>query len=243
MDSSFITHEFVGRAFPANDQEATLVAAAKAGEQWAFAELCRRSSPKLSRAIYRVLKNSSDTEDVLQDSFFKAYKHLHGFDERAAFSTWVTRIAINAALMALRKQRRRQTESLYIRSCETNTWNQMELVDTSTGPDELYIRSESALKLQNAIGRLPESLRSAIELQRATGASVLEISDSLNISVPAAKSRLLRGRAALRRLMTRSNRARSTASIPPRWALDHRPDATQIGEPVYQQRNGEIPDA
>jgi RNA polymerase sigma-70 factor, ECF subfamily len=213
MTSSFVTHDFDGRVFPAAViQEATLVAAAKAGEQWAFAELCRRSLPKLSRVVYRVLKNSADTEDVLQDSFLKAYKHLHGFDEKAAFSTWVARIAINSALMALRKQRRHNVESLYVRSCETDSWNQMDFVDTATGPDELYLRRESALKLRNAIGRLPETLRSAIELQRATGASVLEISDSLNISVPAAKSRLLRGRAALRRLMTRSNRARSTAS-------------------------------
>ena len=82
-----------------------LVLAAKSGDTAAFVELRRRHATKLLRTIYRVTRNWEDAEDALQDSFLKAYLHLNKFENRSTFASWLTRIAINSALMILRKKR------------------------------------------------------------------------------------------------------------------------------------------
>ena len=90
---------------PMEISEAVLVSTAKSGDTNAFVELSRRHSPKLLRTIYRITRNWQDAEDVLQDSLLKAFSHLQDFQEKSSFSTWLTRIAINSALMILRKKR------------------------------------------------------------------------------------------------------------------------------------------
>ena len=85
--------------------DARLVAAAKSGDAVAFVELSTRHSDMILRRTYRIVKNWQDAEDVRQDSFMKAYIHLKDFEERSSFSSWLTRIAINSALMLLRKKR------------------------------------------------------------------------------------------------------------------------------------------
>src|SRR5271154_4050653 len=87
----------------ANDE--FLVKAARSGEDWAFSELWLRHSKKIFNTMYRVTRNRQDAEDALQDAFLKAFLHLNNFDGRSSFSTWLTRIAINSALMILRRKR------------------------------------------------------------------------------------------------------------------------------------------
>jgi RNA polymerase sigma-70 factor (ECF subfamily) len=82
-----------------------LVAAAKGGDYQAYAELCRRHSRRIFRTVLRITGNISDAEDTLQEALLKAYIHIGGFEGKSAFSTWLTRIAINSALMQLRKKR------------------------------------------------------------------------------------------------------------------------------------------
>jgi RNA polymerase sigma-70 factor (ECF subfamily) len=86
-------------------EESSLVAAAKFGQKEAFNVLCERLAPKILRSLYRITKNREDAEDALQDAFLRAFVHIVEFDGRSKFSTWLTRIAINSALMILRKKR------------------------------------------------------------------------------------------------------------------------------------------
>src|SRR5271170_8230202 len=82
-----------------------LVAAAKDGNHQAYAELCRRHSKQILRTVLRITGNTADAEDMLQEALLKAYIHIEGFEGRSAFSSWITQIAINSALMLLRKKR------------------------------------------------------------------------------------------------------------------------------------------
>src|SRR5580704_12567839 len=83
----------------------SLVETAQNGGHWAYVELCGRYRESMFRIVQRITKNSHDTEDVLQDAWMRGFVHIRTFDGRAAFSTWITRIAINSALMMLRKRR------------------------------------------------------------------------------------------------------------------------------------------
>src|SRR3984885_10984341 len=83
-----------------------LVSMAKSGDSNAFVELSKRHAGKVFQAAYRITRNRQDAEDALQDSFLKAFMHVKDFQERSSFSTWLTRIAMNSALMMLRKKRR-----------------------------------------------------------------------------------------------------------------------------------------
>src|SRR3984885_1047997 len=93
--------------FPPGTSDERLVAVAKSGDRSAFAELWKRHSRTAFGKVYQITKNRADAEDVIQDAWIKAFIHLNAFDGRAKFSTWLTRIAINSALMALRKRRSR----------------------------------------------------------------------------------------------------------------------------------------
>ena len=85
--------------------DAVLLSTAKAGDADAFVELSRRHYRMVFQATFRITRNEQDAEDALQDSLLKAFSHLKNFEERSSFSTWLTRIAINSALMILRKKR------------------------------------------------------------------------------------------------------------------------------------------
>ena len=91
-----------------------LVKLAKAGDQQAYSELYRHHSPMATRVIRRMTRHTEDAEDVLQEAFLRALRHLHSFDGRAAFSTWLTRIAVNCALMLLRRRRAHPESSIDI---------------------------------------------------------------------------------------------------------------------------------
>src|SRR6202035_307360 len=104
--------------FPALSDE-ILVEVAKSGNRSAFAELWRRHSKTAFKNVYRITKNRADAEDVIQDAWIRALVHLTGFDGRAAFSTWITRIAINSALMTLRRRRSRPETSMELADGET----------------------------------------------------------------------------------------------------------------------------
>jgi RNA polymerase sigma factor (sigma-70 family) len=189
-----------------------LVASAKKGDQHAYAELCRRYSKRTLRVVGRIMRNTEDAEDALQESLMKAFIFLCNFDERSAFSTWLTRIAINSALMRLRKRRDHRECSLDSCSGAENQGS-LEIVGDSGGPEEFYISSETERRLRFAISRLLPRLRSVIEVRQSTDATVREIADALGISESAAKSRLFRARISLRTSLKHHARYLSSAAL------------------------------
>ncbi len=171
--------------------ERELVAAAKTRNDSAFAELCKRNSAQVLRSVYRILKCREDAEDVLQESLIKAFAHIQEFKEEAKFSTWLTRIAINTALMELRKQRIRPSCLL-----DGSTW-QFNIVDPSVDPEAAYERLESFERAMSALSHIKPNLRELVLMQCFDARSQKEIAKLTNLSVPAVKSRLLRAKRSL----------------------------------------------
>jgi RNA polymerase sigma-70 factor (ECF subfamily) len=183
--------------FARSATDEVLVAAAKLGDRLAFVELWARHSNTAFRMVYRITGNHEDAEDVLQDAWIKAYVHLNTFDGRAKFSTWLTRIAINSALMILRRKRARPETSMEI--TDGDTWPYREIADQTKNVEELYARHESVERLRRAIRCLKPPLRSVVEFYQANDSSLKEVSEFAGISVAAAKSRLSRAKKTLRK--------------------------------------------
>jgi RNA polymerase sigma-70 factor (ECF subfamily) len=180
-----------------------LVLAAKSGDADAFAELRWRHSTKVLRTIYRVTRNWDDAEDAIQDSFLKAFLHLKEFEGRSSFASWLTRIAINSALM---NRRKKSFCEISIDSAGNDgTSETVELPDRREDPERCYLRAEREESLKRATRRLRPILREAVELQLSYEFSINELAQVLGISVPAAKSRLLRARRTLRASLQRDS--------------------------------------
>ena len=177
-----------------------LVSAAKSGDAVAFVELSKRHSNKTLRRAYRVVKNWQDAEDVLQESFIKAFLHLKNFEERSSFSSWFTRIAINNALMMVRKRRYIEipTDSINDDSGTRDRWELRYLLKVLKA---VCARREREELLKGAIQRLPPGLREIVQLRHLEDRSTEEVAQALGISVPVAKSRLARAKAALHILL------------------------------------------
>jgi RNA polymerase sigma-70 factor, ECF subfamily len=176
----------------------SLVKIAQNGGHWAYVELCGRYRELMFRIVQRITKNSHDTEDVLQDAWIRGFVHIRTFDGRAAFSTWLTRIAINSALMMLRKRRWHLEASLDDQK-GSDVRGTLEIVEPSDGPEDTLLRREMLLLVRQAIDGLPPSLRKVAELRQSTDGSLKEMATVAGISVSATKSRLARARFALRK--------------------------------------------
>jgi len=170
-----------------------LVAGAKMGHGSFFEELHGRHRERMFRVAHRVTRHREDAEDAVQESFLSAYVHLKKFDERARFSTWLTRIAINATLMKIRKNRASREVGV------EDAADVVELRDCVANPEEICARSEQKAALRDAIAKLRPTLRNVVELHDLQECSLHETAEALGISVAAAKGRLFHARAALRR--------------------------------------------
>ena len=176
-----------------------LVSAAKSGDHTAFVQLWERHSNKVFRKIYRITGNRDDAEDVLQEAWMKAYTHLKTFAGRASFSTWITRIAINSALMTLRRKRTHPETSMEVFDGET--WRRLDVADQTKDVEELFTRQESAQCLKRAICRLKPLHRKVLEIHYWRDGSLKETADLASISMCATKSRLSRARISLRKAL------------------------------------------
>ena len=175
-----------------------LVAAAKSGDHQAYAELCRRHSQRILRTVLRITRNIADAEDTLQEALLKAYTHIGQFDGRSPFSSWLTRIAINTALMQLRKRRSKRVYGFEV-DPEADDFRLPEPAETSYNPEESCIQSALENELAKAIRNLPPCLEVVIQLRCQEHASVAQIAKTLGISESAVKSRLFRARSRIRR--------------------------------------------
>ena len=178
--------------------EAALVSMAKLGDSDAFVELSKLYSNRTLWTIYHITRNWHDAEDVLQDAMLRAFSHLRDFQEKSSFSTWLTRIAINSALMMLRKKRVCYEIPFEGIDDSGNNYERWEAKSPAEDPESQLARKEREELLKDAILRLPQLLREVVELQQARGYSTRELAQALEISVPAVKSRLSRARSTLR---------------------------------------------
>ncbi len=178
--------------------ELTLVRAAKVGDLEAFSELVRRYDRNVFRIAQHITHNEEDAQDVVQDAFLKAYQNLGQFQEQSKFYTWLVRIAVNEALMRLRKRRNGRIVSLDEEVETAEGTMPREVADWSPNPEQLYGQSELGDILRKTIQGLPPGFRTVFVLRDVEGLSTEETADMLGLSVPAVKSRLLRARLQLR---------------------------------------------
>jgi len=184
------------------DDEPVLVAAAKSGDISAFETLVGRYERKIFRLAQNITQNREDAEDVMQESFLKAYEHLDNFQGNSRFYTWLVRISVNQALMKLRK-RRPNVVSL---DEEMDTGEELmprEVQDWGPSPEERYKQTELSEILSSTIAELDPSFRIVFQLRDIEELSTEETADALGLSVPAVKSRLLRARLKLRQKLDR----------------------------------------
>jgi RNA polymerase sigma factor (sigma-70 family) len=177
-------------------KEANLLATAKSGETVALDTLYRAYAEKLFRTVHRITRNREDAEDAVQDSLLRAFLHLESFDGRCTFSTWLTRIGINSALMILRKKR---ASPEFSPDGQSTSEVLLEVSDPSPNPERRYAEQERRRILKDAINGLRPSIRRTVELHIFEDRTVTETAAQIGISVAAAKGRVFHAKAALRR--------------------------------------------
>src|ERR1700757_796639 len=178
--------------------ELKLVRAAKGGDISAFEQLVQRYDRNVFRIAQHITQNREDAEDVVQDAFLKAYQNLGQFQGQSKFYTWLVRIAVNEALMKLRRRRPERMVSLDEDVKTEDDSVPREVADWSPNPEQLYSQSELHDILTKTIQGLPPSFRTVFVLRDVEGLSTEEAAEALDLSIPAVKSRLLRARLQLR---------------------------------------------
>ena len=182
--------------------EHSLVTKAKSGHREAFGELYKRHKLRTYRAALRILRNEQDAEDAAQRAFQRALMNLERFREDSAFSTWLTRIVINEALMLLR-QRRAGEPVRENRSDEEQRDGAVIIADKRPTPEELLYQNERRTALLHAIGRLRENLRVVVLHGELKGLTSAETAKILGLSVTAVKARGFHAKRFLRRVLER----------------------------------------
>lgn len=183
--------------------EAPFVAQARKGDDRAFAELVKRYEAKIFRLAQHITQNREDAEDVLQETFLRAYEHLDQFQGNSKFYTWIVRIAVNQALMKLRRRRTDKSVSLDESIDTGEDTVTREIAAWDEDPEQRFSREELGQILDSAIQTLAPAYQSVFLLRDVDDLSTEETAEALGLSVPAVKSRLLRARLQLREKLTR----------------------------------------
>jgi RNA polymerase sigma-70 factor (ECF subfamily) len=199
-----MTIEPMGRAFR-EESDSTLVAATKSGKIQAFEFLMKRHQAKTLSLAFSITRNREDAQDVVQQSFHKAYMHLDRFQGKSSFSTWLTRIVINEGLMCLRRNRARREVPLgdVESQSESEELFLAEIPDTGESPAEIYEQLEKENTLREAMNKLSEEFRTVVCL-RLEERTIGETAEILGMGIGTLKARLFRARQKLRVLLTRS---------------------------------------
>jgi RNA polymerase sigma factor (sigma-70 family) len=179
--------------------DSQLLLAAKKGDSAAFGTLFARHSKKIFHSTLRITRNHEDAEDALQDCFLSGMLHLSSFDGRSQLSTWLTRIAINAALMKLRRNRYSREVPMEFVDEEGKERPRFEPIDGSLNPEDSFGERERFKLIHTALTGLRPRIRAAIEICHLQECSVRETARKLGISTAAAKGRLFHARLALRK--------------------------------------------
>jgi RNA polymerase sigma-70 factor, ECF subfamily len=172
------------------DIELELIASAKQGDRQAFGELVRRHREGVINVVYRMCGDANLAEDAAQEAFIRAWQHLPGYRPRSPFRNWVYRIATNAALDVLRRER------------ETVDIDKMPLASLNKGPEATAEGKERGERVRQAVLALPPASRAALVLREYEGLSYQEIADTLDIPIGTVMSRLSYARGKLRESLT-----------------------------------------
>ncbi len=183
--------------------ETPLVERARNGDAAAFSELVTRFERKIFRLAKHITQNDEDAEDVLQETFLKAYSHLDTFQGQSKFYTWIVRIAVNEALMKLRKRKSSRAVSLDEPTDTGEDTMVREIAVWEENPEQKYSRDELRGILDKAVESLKPAFRTVFVLRDIEELSTEETASALDISIPAVKSRLLRARLQLREKLTK----------------------------------------
>jgi RNA polymerase sigma-70 factor, ECF subfamily len=183
--------------------EAALVERAKAGDAGAFTDLVTHYDRRVFRMAKQITQNDEDAEDVLQETFLKAYSHLDDFHGNSKFYTWLVRIAVNEALMKLRKRRSDKTVPLDEPIDTGEDVVAREIAVWEENPEDTFSRDEIGKILDDAVQSLKPAYRTVFILRDIEEMSIEETAEALNLSISAVKSRLLRARLQLREKLTR----------------------------------------
>jgi RNA polymerase sigma-70 factor (ECF subfamily) len=181
----------------ATRRDQRLVYAAQSGSRAAFDELVNLYSRRVHRTVLAITKNSEDAEDAMQESFLRAFLAISRFEGRASFYSWLTRIAINSALMILRRRCARSEFSLDTPQQWSDEIAPMDFEDLAPNPEETYYHRQRHTRLTRAIRRLSPNLREIVQARVVEECSVREVAEKFNISEAAAKSGLYRARTRL----------------------------------------------
>jgi len=182
----------------ANSDDQALVERLQAGDQTAYAELVEQHAGQVYRLALRMMGNEADAEDVLQETFLSAFKAIDRFEGRSSLSTWLYRIANNAALMRLRRKEPDQVSIDEPVERDDGDLMPRQFFDFCCLPEEDLMREEAREEMQHAIEDLAPTLRSVFVMRDIEGLSTQETADALGLSVSAVKSRLMRARLKLR---------------------------------------------
>jgi RNA polymerase sigma-70 factor (ECF subfamily) len=186
------------------EKDASLVAAAKARDTRAFELLVERNERKIFSMAHRITRNREDAEDVVQQSFQKAFIHLRKFEGKSLFDTWLTRIAINEALMLLRRKRWSREVSIEESSMKAESALPLDFLDSAPNPEDSCLDREQQQILFAALNKLRPGIRKAIELRELGELSTGETALVMGLSVAAVKGRVFHGRRKLRETLRRS---------------------------------------
>jgi RNA polymerase sigma-70 factor (ECF subfamily) len=182
--------------------DSELIEEVRQGRAEALDALVSRYETKVYNLAFRMLGNKEDAEDALQDTFLNVVRSLGGFKSKSSFSTWLYRVATNAALTRLRqKSRREKSEGEFldqVYSVKDAAHSQPHLVDWSAGPARRLLDEEARQIMEDAVNELPEIYRVVFILRDVQGLPAVEVAEILDLSVPAVKSRLHRARLYLR---------------------------------------------
>ena len=183
-------------------QEQFSIEALRSGDRVEFARLVDAYSNQIYRLGLKMLSNSQDAEDILQETFIKAYHHLDRFDGRSSLSTWLYRIATNEALMLIRRRKKVEVSiDEPLQSMESEP-GPVEIVDFCCLPERELLSAEARHYLDQAVTELPSSLRVVFVLRDIEGLSTRETAEVLELSETAVKTRLSRARLRLRQLLS-----------------------------------------
>lgn len=189
-----MTHPTTGTSAAQAPTDQELVRRAQMDDDRAFGELVGRYESKVYSLSLRMLRNPEDAEDVLQDTFLRAYRGLKSFQGNSTFSTWIYRIAANSALMRLRKK---QLPTVSIEDADERD-TPLNIVDWKPGPVEQLLTEETREIMEQAIEALPPEFRQVFILRDVEELSNAEVAEVLDLSVAAVKSRLHRARLKVR---------------------------------------------
>lgn len=166
----------------------------KAGDQAAYAQLVEEQAARIYRLALRMMGNETDAEDVLQETFLSAFRSIDSFEERSSLSTWLYRIATNAALMRLRRKEPEQVSVDEPLERDDGDLLPRQFFDFCCLPEDDLLRDEARAEMLRAIEELPATLRSVFVLRDIEGLSTEETASALDLSTSAVKSRLMRAR-------------------------------------------------